>query len=91
MNITIMGRKWFDRINGNTYCSSKIFIDGEHVHTIPMTYGYGDYYRQMSMEWLADNGHIPADVRHAHNSALSDAGITVVSECSKGLKRELYK
>lgn len=39
--ITIIGRRWFDKVNGNTYHSARIFIDNALVHTIGMTYGYG--------------------------------------------------
>lgn len=56
-NITILGRRWFQRTYGNTYFTAKIYIDGELVHEIPKSYGYGDYYVQAAGEWLHDNGY----------------------------------
>lgn len=86
-NITIVGRRWFDKVNGNTYCSSRIYINNDLVHTIGMTYGYGDYYEQASIEWLKNNGHIKNnlsryEIREKYN---------LVSEVTDGLKRDLFK
>ena len=57
-SITVIGRKWFDRINGNTYHTATILVNGETVHAIPFSYGYGDMYLQSSWEWLAENGFV---------------------------------
>ena len=45
----VKGRKWWDKINGNTYNSAKVFIiiDNvcEKVERVRFEYGYGsDYY-----------------------------------------------
>ncbi len=56
--ITILGRRWFDKVNGNTYHTSQIMVDGVTVHTTPFSYGYGDQYIQSASEWLNSNGHI---------------------------------
>lgn len=56
--ITIFGRRWFERTNGNTYFSVQIWIDDRLAHTIPYEYGYDDQYLQAAMDWLEDNGHI---------------------------------
>ena len=83
--IQIIGRRWFDKVNGNTYCSSQILINGDTVKTLGMTYGYGNYYEQMSLEWLVKNGYIKDsnyETRNKHK---------LVSTYSDGLKRELFK
>lgn len=54
-SIFIEGRRWFDRVNGNTYFSSQIFFDGELVHEIPFQYGYSDHYADMSFKWIVEN------------------------------------
>ena len=52
--ITIIGRRWFDKINGNTYHSTEVYNNGEFVGREPFTYGYGDHYIQTGREILQD-------------------------------------
>ena len=56
--ITIIGKRWFDKVNGNTYHTSQVMINGVTVHRTPYAYGYGDQYMQSASEWLEANGHI---------------------------------
>jgi hypothetical protein len=51
-SITIIGRKWFNKSAGNTYCSSDILINGKHEQYQPIEYGYGSYYEQSAWSWL---------------------------------------
>lgn len=55
-SITVIGRRWFDKVNGNTYHTAEILIDGKPVHKVPFTYGYGDHYVQSAQEWLTKEG-----------------------------------
>ena len=55
-SIMIVGKRWFDRTHGNTYCSSQVFINGELAFKIPWTYGYGNYYEQKAKEILNSKG-----------------------------------
>jgi len=57
-SITVIGRRWFERINGNTYHSAEIIIDGTFVHKIQFAYGYEDQYIQSASEFLEEEGHI---------------------------------
>ena len=57
--LQISGRRWFSPTEGNTYFSSVISIDGEHVHTIDREYGYGQMYEQAASEWLIKNDYLP--------------------------------
>ena len=57
-SITVIGRRWFHRGPGNTYFSAQVYVNGDHVHTIPYEYGYGDQYLQSAFEWLEKNDHI---------------------------------
>lgn len=43
-NIRIEGRRWRDKINGNTYHSARVYVDGALVAAAPFQYGYGDQY-----------------------------------------------
>ena len=51
---------WFDRVNGNTYHSTRIIRckDGDVLH-VPFQYGYGDHYRQTSKEAMLKARWIP--------------------------------
>ncbi len=57
--IHIHGKRWFERVNGNTYFSCKMWINGDLVHTIDYEYGYGTQYRQEAKSWLDKNGFLP--------------------------------
>lgn len=58
-NITIIGRRWFDRINGNTYHSVQCVINGEQVAYVPFAYGYDDQYIQTGANELHKLGYLP--------------------------------
>jgi len=49
--------RWFDKVNGNTYHSSRItrVRDGQ-VITVFFQYGYGDMYRQTALKAMWDAG-----------------------------------
>lgn len=64
----ISGRRWFERVNGNTYHSVNVWIDGKHVYYNPFEYGYGNHYRQTAKLWLKENGHLPG-LEHYQNGA----------------------
>jgi len=55
-NITIIGRRWFQRSFGNTYFSVEIFNNNELIAKVPYEYGYGDQYRQAAFEILREMG-----------------------------------
>ena len=57
-SITILGREWWDKVNGNSYFSCDILVNGDHIHKIPYEYGYGDQYRYAAAIWLDKNGYI---------------------------------
>lgn len=67
--LTILGRRWFQKTYGNTYHTADIFIDGALVHTLSVSYGYGEMYLQNAFEWLEKTGHInpPRPRSKTHN------------------------
>lgn len=67
-SIVILGRRWFERVNGNTYFSAEIFVNGNHVHKIDYEYGYGDQYAHEAGAWLDKNGWIALE-RYSNGSA----------------------
>jgi len=83
-NITIIGRKWFDKVNGNTYHATMVLVDGENVGFSGMCYGYGDSWKQTGTELLIkagyikgvkqENGHIRG-IRSKNGCDLSDSAL----------------
>jgi hypothetical protein len=58
-SIVIVGRQWFDKRNGNTYCSSQIIVNGVTVAKLGPTSGYGSYFEQMACDYLRNEGFVP--------------------------------
>jgi hypothetical protein len=54
----VVGRRWFDKKNGNTYHTSEIYINNEFIHKTEFTYGYGDQYYWTAWDWLMANGYV---------------------------------
>jgi len=48
-----IGKKWWDKINGNTYCNAKVIDgNGKTLFYIGFQYGYGSYYYSESKKQL---------------------------------------
>lgn len=67
-NITIIGRRWFDKVNGNTYFSSEGIINGEKVVSIPFSYGYGEQYVYDTYKAMQEEGYMPDVKQHENGS-----------------------
>lgn len=64
----IQGRRWFDKVNGNTYHSVSI-VDtktNDIVYDSGMVYGYDDAYRQTAINYLIKTGRMNDDDRTNH-------------------------
>ncbi len=70
-NITIIGRRWFQKTYGNTYHSVKVYVDGKLIGEEPFTYGYEDHYLQTAHAILQKVGVYPTT--GMHSSLLSGA------------------
>ncbi len=55
-NITISARRWFDKVNGNTYHSVDVYANGKHIGRKPFEYGYGEGYLQTAHKILQEKG-----------------------------------
>lgn len=89
-HVTIHGRLWQDRM-GNTYNTTTVAINGRHVLSTPITYGYGNQYAYIAWAALADAGHVPTAGEHeAPWRAAERAGFTLDYTCTHvGRKRDL--
>lgn len=54
--LTVIGRRWFRKTYGGTYCTAQIYVDGVMIHKTPRQYGYGDFYEQAAAEYLEAQG-----------------------------------
>jgi hypothetical protein len=54
-SITVIGKLWRDKINGNTYHSSDAIVDGR-AYKSAYQYGYGDHYMQSALALLNKHG-----------------------------------
>ena len=85
--ITIIGKEWFDKINGNSYFSAQILINNETKIWIPYTSGYGDQYVYVAYQKLKEQGYVNKETRYALTSDFKDQGINLyyckMENCSK--------
>jgi len=92
--ILIVGKRWFDRINGNTYHSARVYVDDELIAAAPFQYGYGDQYVQSAHEVLTEHGVVPMK-RYPNGSTeilwqvCKRLDIRLTYRVTDGLKREV--
>ena len=93
MKHTIMmsGRRWFDRVNGNTYHSVEVYVDHKFLDRTDFAYGYDDGYRQTGFELLQKHGIYKPDAVY-HDMELDkrdfrDAFVFIVTDV--GRKKDL--
>ena len=66
-SITVIGRTWFRKSAGNSYCTCDVLVDGRLIARLPKESGYGDYYLQKAFEYL-DNVQLIALHRYPNGS-----------------------
>ena len=88
--VFVVGRRWFDRVNGNTYHTSEVEVNGKYVGKSRMTYGYGDNYLETAKEILLEKYNFPKGMRDTSPLwQLREYGVTLNKTVSDGLKRDL--
>jgi hypothetical protein len=58
-SVFLEGRAWFDNSGGNTYHSVRIWVNGEIVSVIGLTYGYENAYQTTAITKLVELGYLP--------------------------------
>jgi hypothetical protein len=87
--VSARGRKWFDKVNGNTYHSVTMTVGGVSVY-IPMQYGYGDQWRQTAVDWLVANDIFePQKYESGATKYRELYDMVTWGDAPEGLKREL--
>jgi hypothetical protein len=87
--IQIQTKEWFDRVNGNTYFSSDVFLGVDKIMSLPFQYGYNGA-RDAVERKLAKHFGISAE-RWELRDMLRQNGIEIGETRVKALKRELAK
>jgi hypothetical protein len=54
-SITLVARLWFDKVNGNTYHTVEIIVNGIFFGKTDRTYGYGRQFSVTAASWMLDN------------------------------------
>ncbi len=86
--LSIIGRRWFDRKNGNTYHTAEIVVDGVTVHKTERQYGYGEQYLQTATAWLDVNGYLPGLI-HQETGGTEPLWSYHTSVCDVARRRDL--
>jgi antirestriction protein len=88
--VEVVGRRWFDRVNGNTYHTAEVFVNDKFVAKSRMTYGYDEQYLQTAKELLLENYNLPKGMKETSPLwQLREYGVTLTKSVSDGLKRDL--
>jgi hypothetical protein len=88
--VEVVGRRWFDRVNGNTYHTAEVFVNDKFVAKSRMTYGYDEQYVQTAKELLLENYNLPKGMKETSPLwQLREYGVTLTKSVSDGLKRDL--
>jgi hypothetical protein len=90
--VSVIGRRWFDRVNGNTYHTAEVEVNGTTLGKSPMTYGYDDQYLETAKEILLEQYDFPRGMTERSPMwQLRDNGVTFKKSVTDGLKRDLAK
>lgn len=83
--------EWFDRVNGNSYCSCIVTINDGMKNgfkfSIPFTYGYGNYGEQITFETLIKSGILTKE--YTRKNWINDYYVVKTIKHEKCLKREV--
>lgn len=62
-SVFVEARQWFDKVNGNSYFSARIHINGEVAIVLPFQYGYESDYQHEAVRALNRAGFVSEQVR----------------------------
>jgi hypothetical protein len=90
-SLFIEGRLWFDKVNGNTYFSNRVWVDGKIAFTMGLNYGYEEAYLHAAIAELHARGYF--DTEHAPNTwqIRDEMKIDLYRSATYGKKSELFK
>lgn len=89
-SVFIEGRLWFDKINGNTYFSNRIWINGRVIYEMPMQYGYEEMYFHAAIAYLHERGYFAGEKVPTAWEIRDEMGIHLYKVATYGKKSELF-
>lgn len=93
-SVFIEGRLWFDKINGNTYFSNRVWVNGKVTFEMPMEYGYDLQHVNRAIQELFERGYLPK-VETFRTPYLwqirEEMGVDIYFSSTYGKKSELFK
>lgn len=85
-------REWFDKVNGNSYFSARIWINGGQVAILPFQYGYGDQFIYEAQRKLIELGFIPKEKENESLYSIGKSlGFDFYSAKTTTKKSEMFK
>lgn len=91
-SLFIEGREWFDKVNGNSYFSARVWVDGEIVGVLPFQYGYGNQYEYEAQKWLLSEGYLPQEGKSNGLWTIArELGFDLYSSKAYHKKSEMFK
>ena len=87
--IQIIGKRWFDKVNGNTYHSTRVYVNNKELAYSGMTYGYDDQYLQTGKELLIKHKVFRVKDSYELTQMMRRHRKHFLISVSDGLKREL--
>lgn len=77
--VAVHARRWFDKINGNTYHSCRVLVNGLEIGRDNFAYGYGDHYKQTASEILGGALEYPLTLQARERGILLDIDVVDVT------------
>lgn len=91
IKFTVIAKKWFDKINGNTYHSVRCIRHKDNAVVVgQFRYGYGEHYRQTALGIMAEAKWLPGKYRGKTMRFRyeMDNNYPILYTVSDGLKRD---
>jgi hypothetical protein len=85
--LTVIGRRWFEKTNGNTYHSVEVYRNGELIGLEPFRYGYGRQYQQTALELMKNAGWEVTEVLWR----MEEKGYKVIDSCTNVSAKKYLK
>lgn len=92
IKFTVIAKKWFDKVNGNTYHSVRCVRHKDNTVVVgPFQYGYGEHYKQTALAVMFDAGWLPNIEYRDFDKQFSyerENNYPILWTVSEGLKRD---
>ena len=87
-SLFIEGRLWFDKINGNTYFSNRVWVNGKVAFVMPFEYGYEMQFLHSALNELVKRAYTNTNTLW---ELRDEQGIDVYYSGTYGKKSEMFK